>query len=273
MIYNTPKAFSFSQIKRYETCPYQYKLAHILHIPTKSGPALSFGSTIHNTLQKFYEQIQEKNNISQQSLFDITPKKPEPKDPNVIEVPTLEELLTIYTSCWINDWYQSKTQRESYKKKGEDILKTFYETHTGKWQVPVTLEGSFKIVVGDSVIRGRIDRIDQKEDGSLEIIDYKTGKTKEKLKAEDKEQLLIYQIATKTLPAYRHLGETSMLTFYYLNDNIKTSFLGTDKELEKIEQKIQTITKNIKDNIFPPKPNSHTCGYCDFKNICEYKAT
>ena len=64
-----------------------------------------------------------------------------------------------------------------------------------------------------------------------------------------------------------------MLTFYYLNDNIKTSFLGTDKELEKIEQKIQTITKNIKDNIFPPKPNSHTCGYCDFKNICEYKAT
>ena len=204
--YTPPSKFSFSQLNSYQRCPYQYKLAHILKIPMKGSAAFSFGNSIHNTLQEFYERVQELNNVKQASLFGLPAEKPSETKANGIKVPNMEELLEMYEDKWIGDWYKSKKQRESYYKKGKDILKVFYTSQEDNWTVPVSLEGFFKIKVGDYLINGRIDRIDKLEDGTLEIIDYKTGKGKDKLATDDKQQLLIYQIAAQTLPEYRNIG-------------------------------------------------------------------
>lgn len=47
-------------------------------------------------------------------------------------------------------------------------------------------------------IKGVIDRVDE-VDGKIKIVDYKTGAPKEKLTFEEKEQLLIYQMAVSEL--------------------------------------------------------------------------
>lgn len=263
------KKFSFSQINAYQRCPYQYKLMHVLKIPMKGSASFSFGNTIHNTLQKFYEEVQELNNAKQESLFS-TPTKIEKKDGEVL-VPSLEKLLEIYESKWIADWYKSKKQRESYFEKGKDLLKVFYSSQEGNWTIPVSLEGFFKIKVGDYLINGRIDRIDQLEDGSLEIIDYKTGKAKEKLSTDDRQQLLIYQIAAQTLPEYRNIGEVSKLTFYYVNNDLRNSFVGKDKDIEKLQDKLIKTIEEIREGNFKAKPNKHVCAYCDFKEICQFR--
>ena len=108
-------------------------------------------------------------------------------------------------------------------------------------------------------------------DGTLEIIDYKTGKGKETLTAEDKEQLLIYQIAVEQLPEYSHVGKPSKLTFYYLNDDLRTSFLGKDKDLEKIKEKLVGTISRIHGRDFTATPSQFACENCDFKDICEYR--
>ncbi|PIR04138.1 MAG: hypothetical protein COV59_03060 [Candidatus Magasanikbacteria bacterium CG11_big_fil_rev_8_21_14_0_20_39_34] len=269
VVYDIPKVFSFSQIKAYETCPYQYKLAHILKIPTKGSASFSFGNTMHKTLQDFYKLVQEKNSAKQVSLFAefVQP----PRDSNTVQVPSLEELLALYKRNWIDDWFKSTSQKDSYFEKGKEILQTFYAAQEGNWSVPVGLESWFKIQVGDYLLHGRIDRIDQHDDKSIEIIDYKTGATKEKLTSEDKEQLLIYQIAAESLPEYRHIGPVSKLTFYYLNDNVKTSFIGENKDLEKLQAKIVKTIDGIHTKDFTAKPNKFTCKFCDFKEICEYR--
>ncbi|MBT3538668.1 ATP-dependent helicase [Candidatus Parcubacteria bacterium] len=269
--YITPSKFSFSQLNSYQRCPYQYKLAHILKIPMKGSAAFSFGNTIHNTLQAFYERVQELNNVKQASLFGMPTEKPNETKSNGVKVPKIEELFEMYEDKWIGDWYKSKKQRESYYKKGKDILKLFYASQEDNWTVPVSLEGFFKIKVGDYLINGRIDRIDIQEDGTLEIIDYKTGKGKEKLSTDDKQQLLIYQIAAQTLPEYRNIGEVGKLTFYYVNNDLKTSFVGKDKDMEKLQEKLLGVMKNIHDGKFTATPGKHVCKYCDFKEICEFR--
>lgn len=270
VVYEIPTSFSFSQIKAYETCPYQYKLAHVLKIPSQGRASFSFGQSMHLTLQRFYEQMQSRNAASQANLFESPMVRQKPN--GGVVVPTLDELFALYDAAWIPDWYESKHQREAYYKKGKEILRIFYTSHEGNWRIPVGLESWFKIKIGDATLRGRIDRIDRHEDGSLEIVDYKTGNTKESLAAEDKEQLLLYQIAVESLPEYRHLGVPSKLTFYYLNDNVEMSFLGKEKELGKLKQKLEATIARIRSGNFEATPSAFVCKYCDFRDICPNSA-
>jgi len=260
--YQLPKAFSFSQIRSFQTCKYQYKLAHVLKIPLKGSPYFSFGTTMHSTLQKFYEQVKVLNSAQQASLFG-TPEKSKETDDGVA-VPAKDELQSIYKASWIPDWYKSKNQREKYQKKGSDILDTYYKSNEERWTVPVVLEGWFKVRLGKYLVHGRIDRVDQLEDGTLEIIDYKTGKSKEKLTGADKDQLLMYQLATDMLPEYYHIGKTSKLTFYYLNDDIQTSFSAKPKDLEKLQEKIIKTLDDLHTTDFSKIGKKDMCGRCDF---------
>jgi DNA helicase-2/ATP-dependent DNA helicase PcrA len=86
------------------------------------------------------------------------------------------------------------------------------------------------------------------------------------LEAEDKEQLLIYQLAATEALGYN----VNELIFYYFTDATQLSFLGTEKETEKLKEKIRGIVAEIKQGEFPPKPEKEKCKWCDFKNICDF---
>ncbi len=268
-VYEVPPIFSFSQIKSYETCPYQYKLAHILKLPTKSSASLSFGQSIHLTLQDFYQRVKELNSAAQVSLFDVPAPTENPT--SELKVPTLDELLQMYQNHWIPDWYESKQQQTKFFEQGKDILKKFYAAQDGRWTQPVGLEMPFKIKIGNYTVRGRMDRVDQLPDGSLHIIDYKTGQPKEKLTSEDKEQLLIYQIAAEALPEFRHVGPTGKLTFYYLGNGSEASFIGDPADLDKLRGKISDTIDRIYARDFAATPNQFACSHCDFRSICEFR--
>ncbi|MEK7623088.1 MAG: PD-(D/E)XK nuclease family protein, partial [Patescibacteria group bacterium] len=112
----------------------------------------------------------------------------------------------------------------------------------------------------------------QLPDGTLEIIDYKTGKSKEKVSGEEKDQLLIYQIAAESLPEYRNIGKgVGKLTFYYVNDNIRTSFLGEAQELNTLKDKLTKTISTIHAGNFTATPSAFVCGHCDFRDICEHR--
>lgn len=265
-IWSLPKKFSFTQIRAFETCPLQYKFAHILHVPVKGRFNFSFGKSIHQTLLKFFREYivsQNKTGI-QQSLIPSATKVMEGKS----SAPALDKLLEIYESSWIDDWYNDKKHQEEYKAKGKTILKQFYQKFKEEMPNPRFLELVFNFKLGDFIIKGAMDRVDQKSDKTLEIIDYKTGSVpKEELSLKDKEQLLIYQLAGEDL--FRE--KISKLTFYYLEENKEVSFLGGEADLEKIKDKVMAVVEEIKKSDFLPTPSSFKCKFCDFKDICEFR--
>ena len=266
--YQIPKTFSYSQIKTYLQCPFSYKLQYVLDIPQKGKGVFSYGNTLHNTLYKFYQRIQELNSAKQESLFG-TPVKIENND-GKIKTPSVEELLKLYEESWVDEWYESAEQKNGYFKKGQETLREFYKKHENSWTVPVALENGFRIKIGDYTLKGRIDRVDQLLDGKLEIIDYKTGKGKDKLTTDDKDQLLLYQIVALELPEYTNIGEVEKLTYYYLDADLsEMSFLGKEKEVEKFKEKIIKAIEDIKAGKFECSRNEFNCSFCPFKEICE----
>ncbi len=253
--YQTPKTFSFSQLKAYESCPWQYFYQFIAKVPTKGNAYFSFGKTMHSTLQKFYQTIIDRENGGQADLFGKG---------KAVKYPSERELLDFYEESWIDDWYESETQKEKYYQEGIKSLKEFYRTHQDKWTVPLFLEKGFTIKVGEYSVRGVFDRVDVDKD-AWEIIDYKTGKAKDKLTFDDKKQLLLYQIAAQDV----FKTKIKNLTFYYLTSNTVVSFVGTDKEIAKVKEWVAKIIEQITSHDFTATPG-YVCATCDFNKICPH---
>jgi DNA helicase II / ATP-dependent DNA helicase PcrA len=275
--YKLPERFSFSQLAAYANCPLQYKFAFILKIPAPSDkPSLIFGRVMHNVLKDFVETFSEGNNKLQTSLFDVGKK----------EIPSLDGLLKIYEKNWRGDGYNNKEEREKYYKKGKEILKTFYKKIADN-NLPnvLFLEKDFSFKINDYVLKGKIDRVDKLEDGTIEIIDYKTGNPKEKLLWDDKKQLILYQLfmeqflmvgangcsptSSQNSPINTRNCSPIKLSYYYLENGEKISFIPKDSEGEKLKLEIREEIEEIKKMNFTPKP-SEMCKFCDFNGICEF---
>ncbi|MBI2475102.1 UvrD-helicase domain-containing protein [Candidatus Uhrbacteria bacterium] len=259
----TPKRFSFTQLAAFQTCPLQYKFAHILRVPVLGKWTFSFGKTMHNTLHRYFLAWMERSGQRQTTLF-----AKENRDASKDGLPVgIDELFEMYNSCWQDDWYPNDQTREKYRKNGKDQLVSYVSFLKENPPEPIALEQGYTYKIGDIVLKGRMDRIDRFEDG-VEIIDYKTGspKIEKKLDRFDKEQLWLYQLAARDV-----LGlNVKKLSFVYLENNSVVSFLGTDDDLLKLQEDIVDRVARIRESHFPPTPGFH-CQYCDFADICEFR--
>ena len=223
---------------------------------------------MHNTLQDFLKQANGASGQKQENLFGIkndTLRAPQGK---------FADLEQIYEKNWIGEWYENKNQKEEYYKLGKKIIKEFYEEFSNppaggppkilKINNELALEMPFNLKINGYTLKGQIDRIDE-VDGGAAIVDYKTGNSKEKLEGDEKDQLLIYQIAAKEVFGIK----PKELIYHYLNENKKISFLGKEAEIEKLKEKIIQEIEEIKTSNFKATPGWQ-CAFCDFKDICDF---
>ena len=239
------KNISYSQIEAYERCPLQYKYQYILKIPTAPGSAASFGSTIHAILQKFYRGFAKDNTWG------------------------LSHLINLLESSWVPIGYNSKAHQLRMKKEAKEMLENYYNSfHSPEIEI-IDLEKLFKIRINSSIfLTGKIDRVDKKSDGKIEVIDYKTGKRPDDKKLAKNMQLTIYATAASNPGMYNKPVEKIDLTFYYLQAREKVTFNRTVDDLKVIKDNIESVVGKIRNQDFPPNVGRH-CNYCSFRMICD----
>jgi DNA helicase-2/ATP-dependent DNA helicase PcrA len=263
------RRFSFTQLAAFRKCPLQYKFAHIYRIPILGSFHRSFGQAMHLTLHDVLERNMERSSAKQVSLFDV--KDSETPAPESGFRVSIDEALAIYEERWHeNDqWYPNRKMYEEYKSVGKSAIKKMHEQWSAQPPNIKALELSFDWKIGEHSIKGSVDRIDLRPDGTVHIYDYKTGepRTSEELETSDKEQLHLYQLAMEDrgMPVgalyyvYARTGQEASVNL--LQGEAKTKFLDSLKER----------MRDVLLSRYPAKPNAHLCRYCDFKNICEYR--
>jgi len=218
---------------------------------------LSFGVTIHKTLEKYLTAMIQENSLKQGDLFGTTKAQK-------LEIPNKDLLQKFYEESWVDDWFSDKAQKQEYRKRGLQNLENFYTKFASQPKLPNALEKPFKLKLGEYKFVGKIDRIDNNTDGTVDIVDYKTGEPKEKLSPVDKQQLMIYQWAASE----QYQLKVKSLSYWYLQSlEDSGQFLGTPEDLVKLQDKlletVSEIIRTIETDGFleADKKASHECKY------------
>ena len=232
---------SYSQIDNYLICPLRYKYSYVLNIPAPPSRSLNFGDTFHKTLNEFHTKMMIGNK------------------------PSLEDLYEIFEKNWNPLGYENEKDRKNTFEEGKVILKRYYEKNQNLDVKHLGLEKKFVLHIDGTKLKGTIDRIDKLPDGSVEIIDYKTGKEKSQKEVDDNVQMTIYTMgATDALKI-----KPDVLSLYFLNTGNKISTKRTQKQVGAQREIIKDVIKNINEENFEPNPG-RDCMYCDFKDICPF---
>lgn len=252
---------SYSQLASYLFCPKMYEFSYILKMPVLPNKYASFGSTLHNTLQKFYEKIQ--NHKNSPSLFlDHAPDV------------SLESLLQIYHSCWVSKGFSSNEEEILEQDRGEKILREFYAKHGTHFGNPLILEKGFQLKIGDVIVTGRFDRIDEcdavlngdQKKKLVEIIDYKTGKIRTQESVQNDLQLAMYQLAAEQ----NFHVQVKKVSLYFLQENEKIEVQKTPEQLEDAQKTVLEVAEKIQKKEFTATPSKDKCQNCDYRKKCIY---
>jgi DNA helicase-2/ATP-dependent DNA helicase PcrA len=267
-LYPLKRRFSFTQLAAFRKCPLQYKFAHVYRIPILGSHQKSFGQSVHLTFQKILELHKLRSGSVQTSLFGGADASGSGFiSPGGFRV-TEEEAKALYDECWIDEWYPDRAKHDEYRVEGLKAIKHFWKECAANAPDVLEIEKDFTLLLGQHSIKGKVDRVDRgagKE--GVRVFDYKTGRAKETLETEDKEQLWLYQVALEE----RGLTVERLAYVFVLDwKEVEVEPLK-DKKREEFLEKLTKRMDDILASEFQPTPEPFTCKYCDFKNICEYK--
>ncbi len=238
---------SYSQIETFKICPLHYKLRYILKIPTPPSASMSFGTTIHATLKDFYTQVAIGESANEKLLFSLFEKD------------------------WVKEGYTSKKHERDFFEKGKLYLSGFLKEGFNSKITPISMEQPFTVPLnlnGKYIkVGGKIDRVDMLPDGTIEIVDYKTGATIPTQRDVDNNlQLSFYALAATKIPfpPYNKKPEEVKLSLYFLDEQEKITTTRSVKDLEDAIQDIFKAKEEIENSEF--KCSGHM--FC--QNNCEY---
>lgn len=250
---------SYSQIDWFLRCPYIFKYQYIDKHRLPSGKAARFGGLMHKVLEFIHKD----------SLLHPTPT----------------EAMQFFEKKWkknnLESYFKIKIDSEKHYEEGLRMIKDYYESNDFSKIKVLALEKRFEIPLQGKnneshILSGIIDRIDKMEDGTLEVIDYKTStsmRTEREIKHDL--QLSIYHLGLNSLwpnIVKNHQGKVKA-GLYFLRHGEKVSTEKTEKELDETKNKllgyITDIEKAIASDKFPAKP-SNLCKYEPYNDICPY---
>ena len=244
--------YSHSRIGTFENCPLQYKFNYIDKIKREEESIEAFlGSRFHEIMEKLYRDLK-------------------------FRIYTLEELLCYYEDQWSRNYNENilivnkERIADDYRNLGRKCIVDYYKRYYPFNQAKVlAIEKKIEIDLrgdGKYLVRGYIDRIDQKDDGTYEIHDYKTSGNLPEQKYLDKDrQLSLYHIGVKNI--WKNVAQVNLVWHYVTFDKEMTS-TRTKEELEELKENTIALIDEIESTKeFLPK-EGNLCNWCAYPDLC-----
>lgn len=240
-------SLSPSKITTYLACPVKYRWTYVdargrFYLRAKS--VYSFGTTLHRVLERFH-------------------------DSNDAGVTTTEQAVAALEEGWIEAGYSSHQEMQEALGEGKAIVEAYMEEVRLAPTTAKTLyvEKALTLDMGAWNLIGRVDRVDEHEDGTLEVVDYKTGRN-EVTEDDVRHDLSMacYQLMLRAM----HPDRPVIASIVALRSGQKATASLTDEEAAEFRHDLDFIGTEILnreyDMITPTKKG--LCEHCDFIPLC-----
>ena len=252
-------SYSFSSLDTYRVCPRKFKYAYIekVSVPPRITADTYLGNAVHRVLRTLYT-------LGADGILML-----------------LDDAIEAYLAEWqklepdsitvASDYYTV----DDYIRIGKEMLIRHYEHYQPFNQgtlLGAELHLTFQLTGTPFKFKSYIDRLWKREDGTVEICDYKTGQST--ILPHDRRffyQMGLYQLAVQAnFPQHESID---LAQYLLRKDEIVSRRLRPD-ELDVLAEQLRldisdTLESTRKDD-FPAKEGNH-CTYCSYHHLCPAK--
>jgi putative RecB family exonuclease len=242
---------SASSLGAWLDCPRRYRMAYVDRpAPPRAGAFAhsSLGTSVHNALREWW----------------LAPRGRR----------TPEAAATFADLAWVPDGYRDLAQAETWRARAREWV-TSYVRGLDPDDEPRSVERSVAAVYGDAQLRGRVDRLDER-DGELVVVDYKTGRRGVSGdEARGSWALAIYAYAVeRTLrrPCRRvelhHVPTGEVVTHEFSVESLRRQLDRIGEATEEVRAAVEGLAGGGDPDALFPARASPACGWCDFHRSC-----
>ena len=245
MAYNPNAIFvSPSSLSDLEKCPQLYFLRSIFRNNRGNkiqlvSPALALGQAVHDTIDQFLAL--------------------EPGERNEAELKRITNLLWGNNAAGEKGGFTDKTQEAEFRDRAEAMLAHFWKNDHFKNAVKAKLPNFPKVDLDrDVILTGKLDWVEAGDDGYYTIIDFKTGKNKER---EDSLQLPIYALLGGNIFKTHKLKAK----YWYLDSTEEMEEVALPTlaaALEIVKKKAETAKLVVQTKSFQCRTGKESCWAC-----------
>jgi len=218
-------------------CRRRYRFRYVDRLPKKAWPWLSFGQSVHVALK---------------DLFDTRP-----------ENRTWARAERFYRRGWVRRGYADAAQERAYFERGLAALRRVFAADGIAAPRPRLLEFTVQQKIGDVVLCGKVDRVDDSLRG-LVVTDYKTGRPRAPEQAQADHAFTMYAL----LVAERFKRPPSKLVWDFVETGDRVETRRPPDALERARADVLHLVERVRaDDEFPPSPGRY-CGACDYLERC-----
>ncbi|MEW5993103.1 MAG: PD-(D/E)XK nuclease family protein [Candidatus Zixiibacteriota bacterium] len=253
------KMFSYSALDTFRSCPRKFKFQYVekVDVPKKVNVDTYLGNAVHRVLRKLY-QLGSDGVVMLES-----------------------DMLALYHKQWetVEREYLTLTDEfhtvDDYIRLGEKMLVKHYERYRPFNQgtlLGAELHLTFVMSKTPFRFRAYLDRLWKRDDGAVEICDYKTGRHL----ARPNEPAFLYQMGLYQMAVqqtYPHFDDIELAQYFLRMDEVVRYRIRPD-ELESLAEELRLAVVQIHqaarlDN-FPTREGPF-CHYCDYAAVCPAK--
>jgi RecB family exonuclease len=240
-----------TKIATYLHCPLMYKYIYIDKIGRfyyTPNPGHTLGGSLHRALQDFHES-------------------------GGTETHSPDQLIERLRNTWVSTGYSGVEDEQAHLDSAVTMLQEYYTAALESGVKTIMTEKQLREDMGDFILMGRIDRIDEHPDGTLEVIDYKSGRlsTSEEEVRHDL-AMGIYQLLLKKKNPDRRITGSILC----LRTNCKATVELSEEELNEIEEGVRAVAEKIlqisEESDIEPQI-TELCEGCRFERLCKRRIT
>lgn len=232
---------SFSDLKYFFQCPYQFKLRVLYGFNPPIYEGLGYGKSLHDALADVHARAIQGRTVDESHAASLVGTH--------LHLP-----------------YAYKALRETLEKSATAIVQNYITKNKADFDKIEFSEKGIELHLGDGVsVVGRIDLVRRIDTDEVTVVDLKTAARSQ---AEDvtETQLHIYALGYQELTG----RPADYVEIYELEEQKRKPRSVDDDFITMVKKNVKEAADSLRVGTLPVKPSEKACGQCDFKMLCSH---